>query len=253
MSTSNGYIQFLNDEYLRRVKANPLFSQRAFAKLLGISPGTLNEIMSGKRKLTYKNALKIASNLGLSKIDTKNFVLLLDDTKVEKRSSKSIGERKLDDDMFSIISNWYCFAIYNLFDVSDFKWSHSWIAKRLGISLLQVKDALSRMERVGLIIKKNGRYQVVEDFVLSPDGVPSKAVRQYHHEILQKASEALETQPVDQREISGISFALNPDKLDQIKKNIDDFQRELIDKYCVGKRSEVYHLELALFKLTKDQ
>jgi uncharacterized protein (TIGR02147 family) len=247
----DNYIDFLQAELIKRIKLNPSFSQRAFAKLLGMSPGSLSEIMAGKRKLTYKNALKIASKLGLSKIDTKNFVLLLDDTKEEKQKREGFKDRQLSDDVFSIISNWYCFAILNLVDCVGFKWGLAWISKRLGISLTEAKDAIERMKRVGLIEQTDKGLRAVDDFVLSPDGISSQAVRSYHHSILQKAQEALENQPVEEREISGISFAVDPKNLDKMKKDIDDFQRELIDKYCKGKRTEVYHLELALFKLTK--
>jgi uncharacterized protein (TIGR02147 family) len=251
MEDFDNYIDFLQAQLIKRIKLNSHYSQRAFAGALGLSPGTLSEIMSGKRKLTYKNALKIAGKLGLSKIDTKNFVLLLDDTKDEKVKRKDHKDLQLSNDMFSIISNWYCFAILNLADCEGFKWGFSWLSKRLGISMIEAKDAIEKMKRVGLIKETEKGLQAVEDFVLSPDGISSQAVRDYHHSLLQKAQEALENQDVREREISGISFAMNPKDLDKIKKDIDDFQRELIDKYCKGKRSEVYHLELALFKLTK--
>lgn len=254
-SIEYNYINFLQDEYLRRLNNNPLFSQRAFAKLLGLSPGALSEIMSGKRKLTYKNALKLASKLGLSTIDTKNFVMLLDDTKSsimdQSGQKKKFQDKKLTDDIFSIVSNWYCFAILNLVDCHDFKWSITWIASRLNISANQVKDAIEKMTRVGLLQKLDIGYATVEDFVLSPDGVPSRAVRNYHHQILDKAKLSLEEQNVDDREISGISLAINSKHLPMIKKDVDNFQREIIEKYCKGRRDEVYQLEFALFKLTK--
>ena len=249
MDDFDNYCDYLQSELILRIKKNPQYSQRSFSKMLGVSPGALSEIMSGKRPLTHKNAVKIAIGLGLNKVDTKNFLGFLNDS--SEVASHDFKEIQLSNDSFSIVSNWYCFAILSLADCCDFKWSISYISKRLGVSMIEVKDALEKMTRVGLIKKIRGNLKACEDYVISPDGVTSKAIKSYHHSILNMASVALEQQTVDEREISGISMAINPKNISKMKKDIDDFQRELIEKYCKGKRSEVYHLEFALFKLTK--
>lgn len=246
----NNYIVWLESELARRMQANPLYSKRAFAKQLGLSPGALSEIMGGKRKLTYKNALKICTALGLSKIDTQKFVKMLDESQDHEAKSVKRAQKQLDDDVFSLISNWYYFAILNLADCDDFKWSATWIARRLGLTPFMAQEAINVLLRVGLITKTKTSYKAVEETVLSPDDIPSAAVRTYHHTLLQKAQDALEVQSINEREITGVSLAINPKDLKLIKKDIQEFQHLLIDKYCKGKRSEVYHLELALFRLT---
>jgi hypothetical protein len=67
---------------------------------------------------------------------------------------------------------------------------------------------------------------------------------------LNKAIEALETHPVDERDITGIGFAVDPKHLPAIRKEISDFQDRLIAQYSKGKRTEVYQLEMALFRLS---
>lgn len=47
--------------------------QRAFAKVLGLSPGELSEILNGKRKLSVKKALHIAEKLSLNHFDSPYF------------------------------------------------------------------------------------------------------------------------------------------------------------------------------------
>lgn len=250
MEDFDNYGDYLQAELVLRIQKNPQYSQRSFAKMLEISPGALSEIMSGKRKLSHKNSLKITKGLGLNKTETKQFLSLLEDNK-EDQSTHDFKKTKLTNDTFSIVSNWYCFAILNLVDCEGFKWSYSYISKRLGISMIEAKEAVEKMVRVGLIKETSRGLKACDDYVLSPDGVTSRAIKNYHHSILKMADEALEVQTIEEREISGISLAINPKNLNKIKKDIDDFQRELIEKYCKGKRSEVYHLELALFKLTK--
>ena len=68
--------------------------------------------------------------------------------------------------------------------------------------------------------------------------------------MLSKASEALEKQDVEKRDISGISFAVDPEQLANLKKDILNFQKRIIKKYSQGDKKQVYHLEMALFALT---
>jgi uncharacterized protein (TIGR02147 family) len=250
--------QYLSVELQRRLRSNPLYSQRAFARQLKLSPGELSEVLRGKRGLSLKSALKIARALGLSPTETKH---LLELAQIEK--SQRLGDGKLalspatDShgepltlDVFHIVSDWTCFAILNLMDCDGFQPKASWIAKKLGIAPADARIAWERLERVGLIEKKSGRWVAAHDIVLSPTGVPSTAIRNYHHKLLAKAIEALETHPVQERDITGIGFAVDPKHLPAIKKDISDFQDRLIAHYSKGKRTEVYQLEMALFRLS---
>lgn len=251
MSKKADYIDFLLDELASRIKVNPYYSQRAFAKFLGISPGPLNEILKGKRKLSLKGAMKMAKKLQLSKVETRDFLALVDNQEEgETVFESSLVGKQLSNDTFDVVSDWYCFAILSLADCEDFKWTELHISKRLGISLWQAKDAVNKLVRVGLVEKTKKGHRACPDFVLSPDGVASKAVRKFHHSILQKAQDALETQSVEEREISGVFLALDPKKLNKIKSEIDQFQNDLVEKYSKGKQIEVYQFETALFRLS---
>lgn len=46
---------FLKKEYEIKIKFNPSYSQKAFARDLDISATTLNEFLAGKRELSFKN------------------------------------------------------------------------------------------------------------------------------------------------------------------------------------------------------
>ena len=102
--------------------------------------------------------MKIAQNIGLNSEETK-YLLELVQVKLGEKSglSKTLKDRKMPDsikveeDIFSVISKWYCFAILNLSECHDFRWSITWIAKRLGITPFQVKEAIEKMEKVGLL------------------------------------------------------------------------------------------------------
>ncbi|MEK7357293.1 MAG: TIGR02147 family protein, partial [Bdellovibrionota bacterium] len=256
---SNSVQEFLTRELDRRVKVNPRYSQRGFARNLGLSPGELSEILRNKRKLGLKAALKIARAMGFNPAETKHLLHL---SQVEKSKDWNIETRltaepapltasAVDQDVFHLLSEWFYFAVLNLVDTADFRWNSVWIAKRLGLSRTQAKVAMERLLRVGLVKKENGRTRSANDVVLSASGVPSEAVRNYHRQLLKKAIDALDFQPVQERDISGIGFACDPRDIEAIRREISEFQDKLTSKYRKGKLSEVYHLEVAFFRLSE--
>lgn len=251
--------EFLQQEFHRRVRMNPKYSLRAYARSLGLSSGALSEILNQRRPLSLKAASKIAKSLGLNQKESKRLYELVE---TDKRKSLNLPEtpqdqidnadrKQLDVDTFHLISEWYHFAVLNLVDCLGFRWQAAHIAKRLGISLTQAQMAMRLLTRLGLVKKRNGRIICAKDYVLSPSGAPSAAIRNFHRQMLVKATEALEFQSVDDREVSGVGFALDPKLLPQLKHEISEFQDQLIAKYSIGKRQEVYFFETALFRLTQ--
>ena len=77
------------DEFLAK---NPGLSLRAFAKKIALSPSTVSEVLSGKRRLSRDNALKVAKNLMFTPEEEEAFVaqslgLLVRDSKFRKVQS----------------------------------------------------------------------------------------------------------------------------------------------------------------------
>lgn len=171
-------------------------------------------------------------------------------TSSEKVKTDSAGERQLSMEIFELVSSPDCMAILALADVDNFRLDVEWISLKLGIKQKNVIYALKLMREVGLLETKNGVEQISSDFVLSPDGIPSRAIKNYHHQMLDKASVALEEQMTQMRDVSGVSMAIDRDDLKKFKKDILNFQKRMIKKYSTGKKNEVYHLEMALFALS---
>jgi len=64
---------FLQNELEKRCKKNPRFSLRAFARTLEVEPSALSKILHGKRALTPKMLMRMASQLGLPTQDIERF------------------------------------------------------------------------------------------------------------------------------------------------------------------------------------
>ena len=249
------------------MKLNPRYSQRAFALQLGLSPGELSEVLRGKRALSVRSVLRISKAMGLSPDESRDLMAAAQLEKartlpgsqvIESRqdSSDHVAARELSLDLFHVVSDWYCFAILNLAETTDFRFDAGWIGRRLGISTPEVRIALERLERVGLIERAQGKLRIAPDTVIASSGVPSEAIKNYHRQILNKAIESLELQSVPERDISGVGIAIHPRHIEALKNEISEFQDRMIEKYSRkvgGKKTEVYQLEVALFRLTQSE
>ncbi len=259
---TNSYRNLLVEELNRRQRLNSRYSQRAFARNLGMSAGELSEVLRGRRSLSLKSALKVAKSLGFNTTETKHLLHL---TQLEK--SQALGaegmiadvhlgleKQEMSLEVFEMVSDWSCFAILNLADCQDFRFDEKWIAKRLGIQASMVHVSLQRLERVGLVKVQNGRRVIDKEYVFAPSGIPSGAIKNYHREILKKAIEALDLQKLEEREISGLGMAIDPEDLESMRKDIQEFQDQMVAKYAKTKKGkEVYQLEVSFFRMTKGE
>ena len=266
LNEHESYRDFLRDELVRRIRHNPRYSQRAFARQLGISPGELSEVLAAKRHLSPRSALKAAKSLGLSIEETELLLWLIQKERVgalEPRLNSAgsppsgaptrRSERALALDLFQLVSDWGSWAVLSLAETEGFAWDAKWISKKLGLSPQQAQDIVSRLVRVGLVEQsETGELKATNDHSVVQSGVPSEALRAYHSQILRLALDSLDFVPREFREIAGTTFPVNPADLPAIKKEMDEFLDRVSQKYSAHRPlREVYHLELALLPLTQ--
>jgi uncharacterized protein (TIGR02147 family) len=256
---------FLRRELDRRLGGNPRYSMRAFARHLGMSPGELSEVLREKRPISARACQKVARALSLSPAEFKHLLVLATTTgAAAARAGESVPLRtnlataqahRLDEDRFRLVSDWWCFAILNLLDLEEVRWTPVELSERFGITILQAQSTMERLERLGLV-KKTGldRAVATNEFVEHLTEVSSEAIRRYHRSLLEKAIEALDTHQKDERDVTGIGFAVDRRELKSIAREIAEFQDQLIAKYGRKRRGRkfdsVYQLETALFRLS---
>lgn len=256
---------FLRRELDRRLGTNPRYSMRAFARQLGMSPGELSEVLREKRPISSRACQKVARALDLSPAEFKHLLVLATTTghsntragdPLPLKSALATAQiYRLNEDRFRLVSDWWCLAILNLLDLDEIKWTGPDIAERFGISILQAQSAMERLERLQLVKKLYGDRAVpTNDFVEHLSDVSSEAIRRYHRSLLEKAIEALDTHDREQRDITGIGFAIDRRELKAIAHEISEFQDQLIAKYGRKRRGRkfdsVYQFETALFRLS---
>jgi uncharacterized protein (TIGR02147 family) len=226
----------LQHEFSRRCRSNEQYSLRAFARQTGLDPSTLSQILAGKRKISEKMIHRISEEIGL---DTSHSV-----TKDDYAF--------LQQDAFNVISDWYHFAILDLTLLSNFKNDPIWIAKKLGITKLEVKAALARLIRLGMLEEKNGVVSKSSaQFTNYQEGITSAAHKEYQRQVVKKALHAIDHCRSDHKDITSMTIVTSIEKLVSAKLKIKKFRRQLCQYLEDGKKEAVFHLAVQLYPVTE--
>ncbi|MES2769069.1 MAG: TIGR02147 family protein [Bdellovibrionota bacterium] len=230
---------WLQDEFSRRCRTNSSYSLRAFAKHLEFDSSTLSQILAGKRKISDKVIQKISTKIGRPPTGLTS----------ENDSSKYM---LLSMDAFTVISDWYHYAIMDLTLVKKFKNDPSWIAQQLQISSLEAKLAVERLLRLGMLVQKNGKLKLSKitntNYI---EGQTSSAHKEYQRQVITKALHAVDNCPQEKKDITSMTIAANSKKIIEAKEKIKKFRRELCKFLEDGEKDSVYQLGVQLYPLTK--
>lgn len=233
------YRRLLHQRWAEMVEKNPRFSLRAFAKRLGVSPSHLSRVLNGKKSLSLETAVQISRELGIDL--TGEF------------SDQALPTKTLNFEVFKVISDWYHFPLLELIRTKGFKSDARWIAKRMELPLPIVTAALDRLESLELIERKDGEIKLTnQNFLETLDDIPSAATRNHHEQMLSKAVESLNSEPVSKREFQSLNFNFDPEEMEEAKKAIRDFCKRFNKKYGKTSGKEVYQLNLQFFGLTRE-
>jgi uncharacterized protein (TIGR02147 family) len=204
-------------------------------------------VLSGKRRLTLKSARLISERLAFAPDETASF-LKATQRKAPEREDAELGPRqRLDAERFRLIADWYHFAILSLTELPRCESSPEWIADKLGISRREAETALRRLRDLGLVAVQRGRLKQVSPPLVSTNDVPSAALRKHNRQMLQRGLDALETVPVEWRDIGTMTMALDPRKLPQAKRLIRRFRQQIAELCESGDPILVYHFSTLLF------
>ncbi len=259
MTSTVDYRDILRRELRNRCERNLRYSLRAFARDLSLSPASLSLVLNGKQGLSVAASTKIAERIGLSGVERQFFcdLVLVEHSKSAKlksearlRLNRSSDGAIVQLDVFAVMSGWYHLAILELTSVEGFKSSPKWIAKKFGLELSVVNDAISRLKRLNLLEERDGVLRQTVGFMATPSDIPSEAIRGFHQQILERAKTAVEVQPVSQRDFSAIILPIARKDIESAKVEIREFRRSLMEKLeRAPKKDSVYCLAVQLFGL----
>lgn len=262
--TTAYYQKRLKEELAHRCERNPRYSVRSFARALQIDAGALSRILGGKQIPSFKLAQKLIDALDLEQDERRNFLASLAETQrsrgLERLSpvfmalESTLPQREFSIDVYRVIADWYHVAILELTYVEGFQSNARWIAKQLGISAAEAQLAIDRLLELELLEKKKNKLVKTQTQLTTADKhLTTPALRKHQKQLLLKAIDSLENDPVEARNITSMTMAIDPTKLVAAKEMIREFNKKLCAFLEEGKQKRVYNLGVALYPLQKEK
>ena len=265
------YRQALHQGLSERTAKNPKYSLRSFARYLGVEPSALSQVLNGKRYLSMEKVDLILAKLDLNPEEQERFRASLAQAKKEAGHERFSSEmksvlraassqkdgatasRELSIDKFKVIADWYHYAILELTLTRGFKSDYEWIAKKLGISVSEVTLAVERLLELELLEVKNEKLVKTDSMLDTSDKhLTTSAHRRRQKQILEKSILSLENDPIEKRNHSAMTLAIDETKLPEAKKRIQKFMNELTEFLETGTKTKTYEMIVNLIPLEKE-
>lgn len=231
------------------------------------SPSSLSMVLSGERFPSEEMVERLCNHFRMTSREKRYLKLLIE---LEKKSKKNQDTKEIleqiqrasteknsfaiDLKQFSTISEWYYIAIKQLIDTQDFIEDENWIYRRLRkkVTPSQIRTALTHLQELEIVKRdEKGKLQVVSPGLITTNDVPSGAIRRHHVGMLERASEAIFEQSVDQRQLNSTTLRIRPEDLGDAKRAIFDFLKEFASRFMNEEANDIYQFNIQLFQLTQ--
>lgn len=257
------YRQYIEREFKRRCRRNSLYSLRAFARDLDISASKLSEVLRGKCGLSAHAAEQLCSHLNLSDIEAQHFLILVEAehsrNSTRKAQARDLlksfqathGYNELDIERFKIISDWQHLALLELMELDNFKSELEWMAEILDLDIFLVAESLQRLEAFNLVELKDGRYRPTGSNLAVSSGVPSREMREFHLQMMAKATECVDKGSKDERDVSHMILSMDHNDYPRALEALKKFRREFASSLQESpSKNSLYSLGIQLIPIT---
>jgi len=259
------YREFLAAYYA--VKKASGLSYRSFAKAAGVgAPNYLKLVIEGKRNLSDDMSERFAKACRLNSESTAYFKLLVafnqartDERRNELHARLSEFPRfraaqRLDLAQKEYHSTWYHPAIREMVACPGFVERPTDIARQLwpAITEKQALRALESLLKLGMLERDGtGRLRQSTRAVTTGEQASGLYIRNYHAEMMQRATAAMETVPSQHRFITSLTLSASDATLAEIQRRVDELREDLVALCDADPNpNRVVQLNLQLFPLS---
>lgn len=243
---SESFRRYLSVELAERQKKNPSYSLRTFAKRLKTNPGCLSSFLNGRRPLTDRMIRRFSDELALTP-DEKE--------KIFEDCHGRVPAKRLSASYFEILSSWYYDALLALTELKYFMNEDNWIARRLGISIFQVRIARDNLFEHGMLSVENNRIcSVHKDTVNTVSLDTTAALKKLQLEANQLSRNSIEEDDITSRFHSVATFPIDASKVDEAKEYMREFVNKFVQDVGVKENlNSIYQLNVGFYRLDKDE
>lgn len=245
-------------------RQNPKFSMRALATKVGVSHVFMGKLLKGSAAIPDKKIPALIKALNLDELSQGELrEALVYDTIKEKldafpslKSKKKLATEMFDEyplKYFSVLDNWYDLVLLDLLTCASVDKSPLKLARALGLTTAEVEASLEKSSGLGLAKYANGEWSKISKKIRLPTSMPGAVTRQYYEQVLDKIRLELRRTSAEnfaRRSITNISIAVNPAKLPEAKKRLQQAIYDIASDLAEGDSQEVYHLTTALIPVS---
>lgn len=248
MEIQKDFKTLLQKEYDKRAQKNRLYSLRAYARFLGIDSSFLSKIFTAKRPITSKTIDKLSVPLNLTRTQIEYYKGL---------AGYGVGDgafKALSETEFDVISEWFHFAILEMTHLDSFQSNPEWIAEKLQVPVAKVAEAIQKLMRMGLLsVDENSRLKVNENCTTTSNPFTNESLIKMQKQINQQAIDALDKVSYEKRSHSAITLCGDSTRIEEAKKKIAAFRRELMVFLESGeKKDSVFQMSISLFPIVEE-
>lgn len=265
------YRAWLNDVFQARKEIYSWYSYGVLAQRAGFKARDfLFRVMRGEKKLGADGAVRLAGALDLSARETEYFLALVDFNQAKKDSLRDLAWAKVQDVLTKVrvtklprrltnvhrevISEWHHVALRALLEMRPDACDEAELGKRLRPvrSAASVRRSLKLLQEAGLIeMQESGKWRVLDKSLVASATVGPTAVRQFHRNCLRLASDSLESIPVGERNISGLTLGISERTYHLLCQRLAEIHLEFSRMAELDDKADrVYQLTLALFPIS---
>ncbi len=261
------YPSWLRAEYEARKADDGGFSHRRFSALCGYrSSGALALIMSGQRNLSRDAAARVATALELDAGERAHLLRMLDYEQADDfaaraavldrmKASRRFAEQWRDTiDAYAFYRDPWAPLVRELISLDDFREDPAWMAERLhaDVSPEACADAVERLVEMGLLERDDdGCLRHTRRVVATPPELRSDALKRFQRQMMQLASDALDSQPPEVRDMRVTTMAVSSAQATRIKALMTQLHKEVLAIVAEDEPIEVvYQLNTQFFALT---
>ncbi|KYG63656.1 hypothetical protein AZI86_12560 [Bdellovibrio bacteriovorus] len=244
----SNYIELLKNEYQARKSQNKAYSERAFARQLGLSASFLKMLFQGQRHLSKIRAASVLKRLPWDE-ERKNQFLSSVYELTSQTQKRPRGKAILNMEKWSELP-WYYFAIVEAFKLHGGNRAPREVQNSLEISDQDFHTALEQLTLLGLLkAHDRGSYTPAKNYEVDPALGP--ALESYHQQLLDRANKALQTTPAYSRDFRGVTLAFNKSRTVEAKAFIKRFHEAFEDHFRSDEADAVYQLSTSFFRMDK--
>lgn len=245
---------------------NSRYSQNAFSRKLGISPGMLSAVLKAEKAIGFTKTLEIASILDFDKKQEKNFVLSMYLLKKELKNKKGLykyesyladvfdasSTKDLTPEDSLFICRWEHMVILAYLSTFNFLGKLDDLIQKFKFDDYVVSHFIQRIQTIGLIdISSNGEisptcpWQLNEDFLAGTTLRSREKILALHLSSLKNFQKNLNKSFEETcSHSSNLVIPFDYDHMDKARELIRKFEQELIELSNTGRRHHLVNLSV---------